>query len=144
MVKFNFRWALFLAVFGLSSVYFFVFGESGILERMNLESEKKIVEDKIGTLKDENRALSGRLNRYRQDDYSGDDFLDSGYIKTGEKVIVFSGLRETKIPLKNEETDGVRYSSLLPYLRISWVALSVALVACLYLYNRTLKRRETS
>lgn len=111
---------------------------------MNLESEKKIVEEKIGTLKDENKTLSGRLNRYRQDHYSGDDFLDSGYIKPGEKVIVFSGSRDTKVPLMNEETGGGRYSSLLPYLRIVWVAISVALVACLYLYNRTLKRRETS
>ena len=73
---------------------------------MNLESEKKIVEEKIGTLKDENKTLSGRLNRYRQDHYSGNDFLDSGYIKPGEKVIVFSGSRDTKVPLMNEETGG--------------------------------------
>lgn len=144
MVRFNFRWALFLAVFMLSSVYFFVFGDSGILERMNLESDKKAFEDKIDALKIENRSLAKRLNRYREGRYGSDDFLDSGYIKPGEKVIVLSGSGEKDVQIKKGETGGGRYSAILPYLRILWVAISVALVVGIFLYYRKLKSREPS
>jgi cell division protein FtsB len=144
LVRFNFRWALFLAVFLLSSVYFFVFGDSGILERMNLESDKKNIEEKIDALKDENRSLSKKLNRYREGRYAGDDFLDSGYIKPGEKVIVLSGPGEKNVPINTEEKGGGRYSGILSYLRILWVAISIALVVGLFLYNRKLKNREPS
>ena len=128
----------------LSSVYFFVFGESGILERMNLESDKKTIEEKINALKDENKNLSNTLNRYRQGRYSGDDFLESGYIRPGEKALVFSGPGDTAVQVKKEERGEGQYSGLLPYLRILWVAISVALVAGLFLYYRKLKSRESS
>jgi cell division protein FtsB len=144
LVRFNFRWALFLAVFALSSVYFFVFGESGILERMNLERNKKTIEEKLNELKNENRSLSSRLNKYRQEHYSGDDYLESGYIKPGEKVIMFSGPGDKNAPKKTEEKGEGLYSGLLPYLRMIWVGISVALVIGLFLYNRKLKSRETS
>lgn len=143
MVKFNIRWALFLAVFVLSSVYFFVFGESGILERMNLESTKKAIEEKIDALRVENKDLSGRLERYRQGDYSANDFLESGYIKPGEKVIMFGGPGDKNVALKKEEREAERYKGLLPYFRILWVSVSVVIVVGLFLYNRKFKNRES-
>jgi cell division protein FtsB len=144
LVRFNFRWAIFLAVFALSSVYFFVFGESGILERMNLEKEKSTIESKIKALKNDNESLHRKLNRYRQGQYPGEDYLESGYIKPGEKVLFFHGVGDRPVSAKQETTGGDRSTRILPYLRIMWVTLSACLVLCLVLYNRKLKSRVPS
>lgn len=132
---------MFLAVFALSSVYFFVFGESGILERMNLEKEKSTIESKIKDLKTENEILRRKLNRYRQGQYPGEDYLESGYIKPGDKVLYFRGQSDRPIPARQEATGGDRITRILPYLRIIWVALSACLVLGLVLYNRKFKSR---
>jgi cell division protein FtsB len=142
--RFNFRWAIFLAVFVLSSVYFFVFGESGILERMNLEKEKNNVESKITALKKENEGLHQKLNRYRQGQYPGEDYLNSGYVKPGDKVLMFRGQDKQPSPDRQAVSGSDRYTGILPYLRIIWVVISVALVLGLYLYERKLKSRVPS
>ena len=144
MVRFNFKWALFLAVFALSSAYFFIFGKSGILERILLEKQKAGIEAKINALRDENGILKNRLDQYRQGAYTGDDYLESGYMKPGDKVLFFSAPGEKPAAAKKAKEGSEEYEGLLPTLRIIWICISVALIASLFLYYRKLKNQVSS
>jgi hypothetical protein len=144
LARFNIRWAVFLAVFALSSVYFFVFGESGILERMNLEKEKSSIDGTIRALKNENDGLRKRLDSYRKGQYTAEDYLESGYVGPGDRVLLFQGLALRPASGRLKETGRTNLTRLLPSLRIIWVSLSVVLVLGLFLYNKKLKSRVPS
>jgi hypothetical protein len=135
----QYKWAIFIAVFILSSVYFFIFGESGMLERINLENEKKGILSTIETLKLENARLQRLLVRYRKGDYPKDDLLKSGYIREGEKVVFFRG-HDTRIQREKEPgAEAGDFPLVLRYLRIGWIGISSILLILMILYGRKVK-----
>jgi cell division protein FtsB len=132
----HYRWAFFIIVFLLASVYFFIFSDSGLLERIALDKEKNQIAAKIGALKSENKRLQRLLNNYRKGEYPEGEIADSGYIKNGGKVLFFQGL-EKKARAGTEST--IQADALpvpLPYLRITWIAISSIVVIVIIVYGR--------
>jgi hypothetical protein len=122
-------------------VYFFIFSESGLLERKNLEKEKKNIVVKIDALKSENDRLQSLLNRYRKGEYPKEDILKSSYVKPGEKVVFFHGL-EDKAPREIvDKASDTGFPVPMTYLRIIWVVISSGLVILMILYGRKLKEQ---
>lgn len=134
-------WAVFITVFALSAVYFFIFSESGLLERKNLEKEKKDIVAKIDALKSENARLQRILESYRKGEYPKEDALKSNYVKPGEKVLFFHGLDDivTGTAGKRETDRGIGVP--LTYVRILWVAISSVVVILIVLYGRKHKEQ---
>ncbi|MBN2159969.1 MAG: septum formation initiator family protein [Spirochaetes bacterium] len=136
----HYRWVVFIAVFLLASIYFFVFSKSGLLERINLENEKKSLIANIEELKAENSRLKKLLDKYRKGRYPGDDLLKSGYIRPGEKVVYLRGLKERRKSGDRVSAPVTGLPLVLPYLRIGWLALSAIILVLMILYAR--KNRE--
>jgi hypothetical protein len=141
LVNQRYWWAIFIVVFALSGVYFFIFSESGLLERKNLEKEKKDIVVKIDALKSENARLQGILNNYRNGKYPKEDILKSNYVKPGDKVVFFHGLDDkTSGEAGKKETDR-GFAVPLIYVRIFWVVISAVVVLLMVLYGRKHKEQ---
>jgi len=137
----QYRRAIFVVAFALSAVYFFIFSESGLLERKNLEKEKKEIVVKIDALKSENERLQRLLNSYRKGEYPKEDILKSNYVKPGEKVVFFNGL-DDKVPREpGRKATDAGFNVPLLYVRILWVVISSVVVILMILYGRNLKER---
>ncbi len=134
-------WAVFIAVFALSAVYFFIFSGSGLLERKSLEKEKKNIVAKIDALKSENARLQRILNGYRKGEYPKEDALKSNYVKPGEKVIFFHGLDDIAIGAAGKKEGDRGIAVPLTYVRILWVVISSAVVLLIVLYGRKHKEQ---
>jgi len=131
----HYRWALFIIVFLLASVYFFVFSESGLLERIALDREKNSIAASIEALKSENNNLQRLLKKYRNGEYSDGEIADSGYVRSGSSVLYFRDGGKMNIvrkPEKKQEDLPVP----LPYLRILWISLSALIIAGLVAFIR--------
>ena len=137
----RYRWAIFIVVFALSAVYFFIFSESGLLERKNLEKDKKDIVVKIDALKSENKRLQSRLNNYRKGEYPKEDILKSSYVKPGEKVVFFHGLDDGVPGKAGKKGTEAGFSVPLIYLRIVWAVISSIVVLLVVLYGRKHKEQ---
>ena len=124
----------------LSSVYFVLFSQSGLLERINLEEENKLAYGKIEKLNSEKKNLQNTLRGYQRGHYSDRDMLESGYIKPGEKIIYFKGQREKTQSKEFEKTSDAGYFLKLTHLRMIWITFSAAVLLVLLIYGR--KKRE--
>lgn len=131
----QYRWIVIIVAFFLAAVYFFVFSESGLLERINLQKGKTDLIANIEELKSENGRLHRLLDRYRKGHYPGEDLLKSGYIRPGEKVVYLRGLEEPRPGLKVADA-APGFSVVLPYLRIGWLAVSAIVVVLLIVFAR--------
>jgi cell division protein FtsB len=141
LVSQQYRWAVFIVIFALSAVYFFIFSESGLLERKNLEKEKRDIVVKIDALKSENERLQRLLNNYRKGEYPKEDILKSDYVKPGEKVIFFHGL-DNNVPRETvKKASDYRFDVPLLYMRILWVVISSVVVLLMILYGRKHKEQ---
>jgi hypothetical protein len=132
----HYRWAFFIIVFLLASVYFFVFSESGLLERIALDREKSSIEAGIEALKSDNKNLQRLLKKYRAGEYPEGEIADSGYIKNGSSVLLFRDtgkMSGSKKPKKKQEE---YFHVPLPYLRILWISLSALIIAGLIVFGR--------
>jgi hypothetical protein len=121
----------------LASVYFFIFSDSGLIERIALDKEKGHIAATIGALKSENKRLQRLLSNYRNGEYPDGDFADSGYIKNGSTILLFPGLKKSRAGIENVIQPG-EAAVPLPYLRITWIAISSIIVIILILYGRKL------
>jgi hypothetical protein len=119
----------------LSSVYFFILSQSGLLERINLEEENKLIHRKIEQLKNEKNRLQNNLRSYRLGRYTDNDLLESGYTRPGEKIIFFKDLGG-KTKSKEIETTDTGFSLKLTHLRLIWIAFSGAVLLVLLIYGR--------
>ncbi|OHD64204.1 MAG: hypothetical protein A2176_01035 [Spirochaetes bacterium RBG_13_51_14] len=120
----------------LATVYMFIFSKSGLLERINLEKDKKIVNKEIEALKSENNRLHQLLSRYRKGDFPREDIVQSGYLRPGEKVIFFRGLEDTAVPQNDMRLSATEFPVSLPYMRIIWIAISAVVVLVIILHSR--------
>ncbi len=117
-------------------MYFFIFSESGFLERIALDKEKNHIAANIEALKSENKRLQRLLDKYRKGVYPGGEIADSGYVKNGGSVLFLRELGKKSI---NGKSDSVQPDDVLvplPYLRITWIAISAIVVIGLILFGR--------
>jgi len=131
-----------LAVIGvLFGVYCFVLGESGILERLRLEDEKRVIAARIVRLEEEHRTLQELYETYRRGGSSRDDAVRAGFIGAAEKIIF---LRHVPGGTAAQGTPGVsrRLSIELRHLRILWALVSVTVIALFFLKKREGNAKE--
>ncbi len=136
----NNRFKLILLIFGLFSIYIFIFSESGLLERNRLKSKYELLQQKILQKKQANEQLQRRLEEYRAGNYSQSDIAASGLIYSDGKVIIFDEnykLKEENFPQKN-----MNFEVDLFHLRIIWIIISIMVVV--YYINRIKMKEESS
>lgn len=117
-------------------MYFFIFSQNGLLERINLEEENKLILRKIEQLKSEKNRLQNRLRSYKLGKYSDNEILESGYTRPGEKIIFFKGLGKKTKGKETETTIDTGFSLKLAHLRLIWIAFSGAVLLGLLVYGR--------
>ncbi len=136
MVSQHYRWVVFIIIFALSSVYFFIFSKSGLLERIALGKEKDRISASIETLKSENAGLQRLLNKYRGGDYPESDMTDSGFVKNGDTVLIFQGIDSKPSSGTERVESAVEYPVPLPYMRMAWIVISSLIIVVIVLYGK--------
>lgn len=138
----HYRWAFFIIVFLLASVYFFVFSESGLFERIALDKEKSRVAANIEAQKSENKRLQRMLERYRGGAYPEGEIADSGYVKNGGRVLIVREAGKKAVTAKAATGEPGDFPLALPYLRITWIAISALIVIAMILFGRKLSENN--
>ena len=121
-----YNYKLFILLFALSSIYAFVFSNSGFLERAKFKRNQKKLEKRTGVLRDENIRLKKLHRFYLDGGQLKSDVLEHGYIEKGNKYIFFKGpeIFNNKRTLKQSYTEEKKQVPL-QYLRIIWVIFSI-------------------
>jgi hypothetical protein len=117
-------------------VYIFVFSESGILERRELNKKYSQLSEKIDYIKSDNLKLSKESEKYRSGFYSNSDIIGSGFVyKTGKLLYINEKGKET---IQNTliKPDDLLIS--LDHLRIIWILISV-----MFLFYYFLKKNKS-
>ncbi|MCL1911824.1 MAG: hypothetical protein FWG13_06435 [Leptospirales bacterium] len=124
------QFSAFIIIFALVSVYVFVLGESGLLERMALYQKKEFLLERVDFLKEYNQKLEEEIRSNKS--VSSADFLNAGFIPQGGKVVVLKGLEESvRAPVLEES---YRYGGIrMSYLRGTYCVLS--LLALLFYFS---------
>ncbi len=126
--------ALYAAMIISTAVYFIVFSDGGILERMTIERAKKKIAENNRSLEMENERLRNLLERYRGGTYPPEDTLHSGYIRPGDRVLSITGGERAPDESVTSSASPLRGMSIT-YLRIAWIAISIAAVVSIFIYG---------
>lgn len=132
------RFRIILLIFVLFSVYTFIFSESGMLERMRLNSRYLELQHNLSLLKKSNEEMKVLCSRYRSGDYSEKEIINSGLIYSGSKVIVFNENYSTKSTFSDEINNDFQLDP--SHLRIIWVIISLMII--IYYVNRIRNKDE--
>lgn len=139
------RSGILLLIFILFSIYCFVFGDNGILERNQLVKSKNEIENNIAGLSKENSNLQNEFSVISNGQTNGNFYKKeaskSGFIKDGEKYIFFknSGKSEKiKTEASNKED---KYPVEMSHLRILWIVISI-IVTLFYFWNRNRENKS--
>ena len=130
------RFKTFIIIFVLSGLYIFVFSESGILERRELNKKYNLLAQRIDYIKATNSKLSKECEDYRSGRYSDSDIIGSGFVyKTGKLMYINDTGKET-VPIDGTVPDDFLIS--LDHLRIIWILISV-----MFLFYYFLKKNKS-
>lgn len=144
------RSKLLILIFILLGIYFFILGDSGILERMKLIQGNKELKKSISGLVQERDKLQKQYsiisNNQTNRNFYKEEASKSGYIAPGEKYIFFksSGEKEkisTEVSKKKDKYD--KYSVELSHLRILWAVASIMIILLYFGKRRKEKEKET-
>jgi hypothetical protein len=129
----------FLKTFGLVltlvTVYVFIFGESGILERITLEKKKDRLMARMESLREEERQLRHTLGEYSGGRIPETEFFRSGFIGSEKKVLALRGISESE-PLKESfEPSAGEGPFRIYHFRILWIVVSM-IVLLFYFTSR--------
>ena len=123
----------------LFAVYCFVFGQSGVLERMRLQKEKSLLQNEIGALQSENARLNALLADHESGRLAKYECENAGYVSAGSRVYHFQNAPLTKD--RQAKTRDQRLFSI-EHLRIAWITLSALALAAFYLAVRRGRRNR--
>ncbi len=125
----------------LFGIYCFVFGQSGILERMHLHSIRDAVENQIEQLEAENDALFSTYLKYKSGKYLKKEAEKSGYISPGEAVLIFpedKGSETQSGSVMPSDANNIKNGqSETKQLRILWIILSFIIIFLYIIKNQT-------
>ncbi|HOM11428.1 MAG TPA: hypothetical protein PLV81_14905 [Spirochaetota bacterium] len=133
----NNKFSIFLIAFILFSVYCFVFSESGILERMQLQKEIADIQLQIIQKQSEIKKFRELTNKGNPNNLLLKESINAGYIPQGAKVFEFKDKPkeppqiQTSQPLITE-----KFTQYIQYGRILWVIFSVLIITGMLLYYR--------
>jgi cell division protein FtsB len=119
---------IFVLIAILFGIYCFVFGQSGLLERIRLHKEKSHLEDQIQALQQKHDNLLLQYEDYQAGKYNREAAEKAGYIRKNAKIIFFKNAHEPYSTLisKAKDSKNTDHNNIkLEHLRILWVALSV-------------------
>lgn len=136
--------ALYAAILISTSVYFIVFSDGGILERMTIERSKTEIAENNRSLEMENERLRNVLEVYRAGTYPPEDTLHSGYIRPGDRVLSITGDDRATTESAARSASALR-GQTIAYLRIAWIVISVSSVVTFLIYGwKSRKKHEDS
>ena len=122
------RFLFFFLLIILTGVYFFIFGDSGLIERIRLQEEKDALTKRIENQNKEAARLRKLYEGYKNGDFNKEEAVKAGYIDKGEKLIFFDESKkdkQKKIEVsENEEKDRID----IMHLRILWVVVSMMII----------------
>ena len=137
------RFRIFLIVFFLGGIYLFFLGDSGFLRRISLSKKVVQAEKRISVLEKNNQKIEEKIRAYRNQKFSTEDLLASGYIANDEKVLINPNEQGNYVKIAEEEKNFLRQKQLaseeifkignsfkikLEHLRILWIVFSVFFV----------------
>ena len=142
MISSKNRSSLLVLLFVLSGIYFFVFGESGFLERMHLADEQKRMSNSLGSLEAENSELRDEYDDVmsKDGDKSYQEAVKSGFISKGKKYLFFKGGDDEKEISSVRSPDETDYSVEAAHLRILWIVASIMIL--LFYFGRRSRIKE--
>lgn len=124
----------------LGAVYFFVFGESGLLERSRLVREQEKLRQRIETLGEENAGLRGRYEKYKSGELLREEAHRAGYIENGARMVFLRSNDDAAVP-DGKNADDSGGSFIEPsHLRILWIVVSM--LALLFYFARRTRAEE--
>lgn len=132
------RFRIILLIFILFSVYTFIFSESGLLERMRLNSRYLELQHEISLLKKSNEELKELCSGYREGNYSEAEIISSGLIYSGSKVVVFNENYSSPRPLPDDLNNNFELDP--SHLRIIWIIISLMIL--IYYVHRIRNRDD--
>ncbi len=124
----------------LCAVYFFVFGESGLIERSRLVRERGRLQQKIEVLRGENAALQSLYEKHKNGRMLREEAHRAGFVGNGERVVFLnSGAASGSDDAEKKGTpDGMSIET--SHLRILWIVVSM--LALLYYFARSTRTGE--
>jgi hypothetical protein len=132
---------LIAAAFFLSGVYVFIFSESGILERRNLDLKKQRLVSVMSELKTENRELEAIYKEYLSGSIPDNDFQKSGYTGRGDRLLFFKeGVEKENNAKPVTSSDDNRVN--LGHMRLVWLILSALIM--IFLFSRLITSMEST
>lgn len=137
---------LIILVSVLFGIYCFVFGQSGILERMHLHTIKDEINSQIEQLEAENDALFSMYLKYKSGRYLKKESEAAGYLRDGEKVLIFPDERsegsnteiDSSSPLADIDSEQLQTKQL----RILWIILSIIIIFLYIIKNQSKEKIE--
>ncbi len=112
----------------LFGIYCFVFGQSGLLERIRLQNEKIALTEKIKILQKENIDLYNRYTQYQKGQHSQHEAENSGFVFPGSGIIFFKSINK-KTTYQSENTKTVRSNQIeIDHFRVIWVTISFFII----------------
>ncbi len=129
-----YRFTVFITFFLLASVYLFVFSGSGILERIAVEKRISSLIEEVAKAVEQEQDLQREYDSYRDGNIKPEDIYDAGFIKNGERVILFKGIEKRE---KEEEVrPGIKRSILdISTFRIAWGLVSGIVLVLLFIFR---------
>ncbi len=131
----NNRIITFFLIFTLSAVYVFIFGETGLIERLNLSRKADGFEIDIQELRLQNGSLSRELSRLKAGMYFDSELAGAGFVLAGSRLAVFE---DEQYPPENENEVVLETSINTLHLRIIWIVFS-AIVVLLFLIRNPVR-----
>ncbi|MFC1669989.1 septum formation initiator family protein [Spirochaetota bacterium] len=137
------RIRIIILAFFLAGVYVFVFSDSGILKRIELERDINTLQKKIDNLKNDKVKLEKMYEKYRGGGQSKKDALKSGFISKDGKLVFFKGINQKRKREKGKSLESnSRFSFIkLKHLQVVWIVFST-LVLLFYLSMIYKKKNE--
>lgn len=131
----------FMLIYVLAGIYVFIFGGSGILERITLSKKQEALLSRIEKLEGDKKALESKLEQYAAGQLTNDDFLNAGYVPPEKRVLMLKGLDKADsggilTDNRMEQTTGL----WMTHLRVLWGV--VALLIILFYFSRKKKEAD--
>jgi len=136
------RFTLIVLLCVLSGVYLFVFSDSGLLERMNLERKNRELLANIGKLRGEKSSLEESLRSYEAGRVPDRDVLNAGMVGGGDRLVFLDDRGQKTAMETRKEKKRETFSIDIIHYRILWVVLSILVL--LFYFSRKKHGEEVS
>lgn len=141
----KYRSSILIILYVLISIYFFVLGDNGILERMRLVQAKDEIKTSIARLTQENNKLQKEntiiSNNQTNSSFYKEEASKSGYISKGEKYIFFKGTEKKERPYTESDFKEENYPVKIGHLRILWIIISIFILS-LYFWKKNKEKNN--